>query len=1005
MNRFLFSAILFLLSIWTSSAQRYNFVNYSVEDGLPQSQIYAIYQDNEGYLWLGTNGGGVCRFDGTTFNTFNDENGLHCGFVRCLGQTVGGTLLAGTEDGLYYMSSGKLIQYTNPNFSCNVAIRGIECDDRNVWVATYDQGIYLYKDGIIKHITSTDGLPEDNINTIFLDSQNRLWIGTEKGFCVLKDDSIYSINDPSLSSFLSIRSFSEDKNGNIWIASYINGIACYNGKDFKRYNASQGLCSNTVFSVFCDTKGNLWVGTALGVSKFSNHEFHNITTTEGLCSNVIVAIMEDSENNIWFGSSGGGISRFDNERFIHFPEDDNIGKLIYAIDQDAAFNMWFATSLGGVTKYDGKVYKIFDGKSGFTSEKIKTIYCDKDSTIWFGSSGKGAYLFDGISFKRFSYKDGLCGNFISAIDKDNKGNIWFSSLDNGIGYYHPETGTFLRYRKKNGLKADRVNTIRCTHNGNVWVGLANAGIAGVNLSGKDSSIITVVNYDMSNGLSSNNINALLVKGEKLYVGTSGGGLDLIDASGKIHIYGKKNGLSSNMIYSLVMDPFGNLWAGSEKGVDKIVFRGDSILHVSHYGKAEGFIGVENTLNSAFLAADSNLWFGTINGINRYNPAYDNKNNTAPKIYLTSANLFFDDILETDYGKDYPTLKSLSGKLILPSDKNNLSFSFNGINFRNPVAVRYKWKLEGFDKEWTPALENKDATYSNIPPGDYTFMVNACDENGNWSKTPATFSFTITSPYWAKTWFIISSILFVLFLSWLGIQLRFRVIKSRNRDEQQKLKLSKSILELQQATSRLQMNPHFIFNSLNSIQGYIADNNTTQAKWYLSKFAKLMRLILENATEEFILLKDEVSILENYLVLEKMRMNDKFDFTIEANENCDPESIEIPPMIIQPFVENAILHGLKHKEGKGELNINFSLIENVLVCTVRDNGIGRKTALELKNKSSAEHKSSAIQITNERLKRLSEEFKADAGVEITDIFDETGKAAGTKIEIRIPVETN
>jgi sensor histidine kinase YesM len=215
-------------------------------------------------------------------------------------------------------------------------------------------------------------------------------------------------------------------------------------------------------------------------------------------------------------------------------------------------------------------------------------------------------------------------------------------------------------------------------------------------------------------------------------------------------------------------------------------------------------------------------------------------------------------------------------------------------------------------------------------------------------------------------------------------------------------MSKSILELQQATSRLQMNPHFIFNSLNSIPGYIANNNTTEAKWYLSKFAKLMRLILDNAKEEFIPLSDDIYILDNYLLLEKMRMNDKFDYSVVCDEAIETDAVEIPPMIIQPFVENAILHGLKHKEGKGFLEIKFSQKGNVLICEVTDNGIGRKAAADLKIKSAAEHKSSAIMITEERLKRLGKEFQQEAGVEIIDLKGADDKACGTKVIIKIPI---
>ena len=534
------------------------------------------------------------------------------------------------------------------------------------------------------------------------------------------------------------------------------------------------------------------------------------------------------------------------------------------------------------------------------------------------------------------------------------------------------------------------------------MGTANAGINCLSFSDKDKSSVTISTINQSNGLSGNSINTLICYGNNLYIGTSGNGINVLNQAGKIVSWKKKQGLRSNIIYSLVFDNYGNLWSGSEKGIDKIILKNDSIVQVVHFGKAEGFIGIENTLNSSCLDNKGNIWFGTINGANKYNPNFDYGNTSAPNIHITSVNLFFDKIEDTEYGRNCSTFDELSGNLVLPYNKNHLSFDFIGINYRNPEAVKYKWKLAGNDKDWSPELSKREATYSNLPPGKYTFLIKACNENGIWSSDLASFSFTITAPYWTSAGFIVLIVIVVISLIWFIIYTRIRRIKTRNREEQQILKMGKNILELQQATSRLQMNPHFIFNSLNSIQGYIANNNTTEAKWYLSKFAKLMRLILDNAKEEFIPLSDEIYILENYLVLEKMRMNDKFDYTMICDESIETGVVEIPPMLIQPFVENAILHGLKHKEGKGFLEVRFSLKESLLICEITDNGIGRKAAAELKNKSAAGHKSTAIKITEERLKGLGKEFPRKASIKILDLKNTEGKDCGTKVIINIPV---
>lgn len=1000
--RFIF-LLSFLFVQYFVSAQRYNFVNYSVEEGLPQSQIYSMYEDSRGYMWFGTFGGGLSRFDGITFENYNEEQGLTCSFVRCIAETKEGNLLVGTDEGLFVMMNDEFIPINYPIAEGTPAIRAIISDlHHNIWVGTTDHGLFRYSNGCIKNYTVEDGLLSNGISCLFGDKKGNVWVGQDNGFCRIENNEITSFDKAGGGPFISVRSITEDWEGKIWMASYMNGVAVYDGTSFIKYSLNDGLASNTVYSVLCDEKRNIWFGTAQGLTRMKEKSFKTITAAEGLCSNTIVSIIEDADNNLWFGSSGGGVSRFDNERFIHFPENEKMGKLVYAIIQDNEENMWFATSNGGVTRYDGKDFESFNADDEFTSEKIKSICCDSDTTMWFGSMGSGAYFYDGSGFKRYTYSQGLCGSFISGIATDKYDNVWFSSLDNGIGYYNKQKDKFYRYSKKNGLASDRINTIYADKQGKIWVGTSSSGINCLSFSEKDTATVTITSINQSNGLSSNNINTLLFDHDKLYIGLSGSGINVLDKSGKIFYWNKKKGLSSNIIYSLVFDNYGNLWAGSEKGIDKIVIQDDSILQVIHYGKAEGFIGIENTMNSSFLDNEGNLWFGTINGANRYNPNFDHLSTAAPKINITSVNLFFDKIEDTEFGQDYSGFEELSGNLVLPYYKNHLSFDFIGINFRNPEAVRYQWKLEGNDKEWSPELSRTEATYSNLPPGEYTFSVKACNENGIWSLQPATFSFRITSPYWTTPWFIILVALTGLSIVWSIIYSRIKRIKTRSREEKQLLEMGKSILELQQATSRLQMNPHFIFNSLNSIQGYIASNNTTEAKWYLSKFAKLMRLILDNAREEFIPLSDEIYILENYLILEKMRMNEKFDYILNCSEEIEKEIIEIPPMIIQPFVENAILHGFRHKEGKGFLEINFTLNNSLLICEIKDDGIGRKAAAELKNKSAAEHKSSAISITEERLKRLGKESSRHAGISIHDLEDNDGKGCGTKVVINIPV---
>jgi LytS/YehU family sensor histidine kinase len=275
----------------------------------------------------------------------------------------------------------------------------------------------------------------------------------------------------------------------------------------------------------------------------------------------------------------------------------------------------------------------------------------------------------------------------------------------------------------------------------------------------------------------------------------------------------------------------------------------------------------------------------------------------------------------------------------------------------------------------------------------------------WNKDPLTFEFQILPPVWQRWWFIAFSLLAIIAGIWSIFQYRIKQINTKNRIEKEKLLMEKSIIELEQEASRLQMNPHFIFNSLNSIQGFITINDTVQAKRYLAKFARLMRLILENAREEYIPLQNEIDMLENYLELEKLSRNNIFEFNININESINCETTEIPPMMIQPFVENAIIHGIKNKEGKGLIELNFNIKDSLLVCEVVDNGIGRQKSDEIKTKTKPKHKSTGMSVTRKRLEQFKIQTGSNAGVDIVDLKDEQGNSVGTKVVVGIPFESD
>ncbi|MBA3971893.1 MAG: histidine kinase [Bacteroidetes bacterium] len=343
---------------------------------------------------------------------------------------------------------------------------------------------------------------------------------------------------------------------------------------------------------------------------------------------------------------------------------------------------------------------------------------------------------------------------------------------------------------------------------------------------------------------------------------------------------------------------------------------------------------------------------------------------------------------------------LKDKMHLNYSDNSITFNYSGICLTNPAKVKYSHILEGFEKNWSPPSKDRFTTFSNLPPGTYTYKVISANNEGVWNKVPATFTFTIDRPFW-KTWtfILITSLMFSFALIF---SIRFRIRSIRNK-EKRKTELNKKIANIESQALRAQMNPHFIFNTLSSIQHYISNNDTDAALKYLSKFAKLMRRIMDNSKQQMIPVSEEINALNLYLDLEVMRFDKKFDYSIIIDPEIDQTYDRIPSMLIQPYVENAIIHGLLPKEKDGRISITLQKQNDTILCTIEDNGIGRERSMEFKKNRVQQHKSMGMSITKERLDILNSSLNSNIYVEIVDLFEE-GKSAGTKVRLIIPLET-
>ena len=337
---------------------------------------------------------------------------------------------------------------------------------------------------------------------------------------------------------------------------------------------------------------------------------------------------------------------------------------------------------------------------------------------------------------------------------------------------------------------------------------------------------------------------------------------------------------------------------------------------------------------------------------------------------------------------------------LPYYQNAISFYFTAFEYNNPEAIRFRYRIAGQEQSWVESQGERIAGYTRLPPGHYRFMVQSGSASGEWNDDAAIVEFTIRPPFWQTWWFRLLILLSVITTIFLLVRKRIQRIR---KTEAEKTQVNKMMAELEMRALRSQMNPHFIFNSLNSIQKYIWDNKQEDASEYLTKFSRLMRMILEHSMHKLITLEQELASLQLYMELEHRRCNNKFDYVIDVDTRLDLAQTLVPPMLMQPYIENAIWHGLQPKEGRGQLTITITRKgEHELRFEIADNGIGRKKARELQERKAKTAVSYGMQITSQRLHAL--EVNGHTGsVMIEDLYEGTDGDTGTKVILIVPAE--
>ncbi len=1011
-----FTIVPFFCKAQLGDAYNFIFKNYSTLQGLPDNAIVKTVKDNNGFLWIATHNG-ISRFDGLKFKNYThnptDSNSLRSIWVSDLLIDENHTLWASTEWGLCFYDVAKdAFHYINDRSNLQLVFKMPLCkyDKNTIWIAAED-GLKKVNT-ITKTFTNTALTRIIDPQFVVKNAEGNLLIGT-------RGKGLFFYNTSSNSyQFLSFKNISTDTHFmDAWVEKDTTWIACSEGLiklvnnkvvDLydKYYNETKAkkvtalMCVspfNTAFTsnyFICGTYDKKLFLFDKQQKKFTYQWLVNAANSDGFLASVVYALYEDN-HNFWIGTNRG-LSQINLQNqqqqkvFIPALQSENNPPFIKKLIVDSSFlinTSWLIPSKPylGIVYYNTKQQHIvkewntFKSKTPYQyndfilSKQQHQIVAVRDSAIDFFSikSSNATTIF--IARRPICIKENIVGNFW--IGTDN-GLVFCNVKNSKVEYFTSNfEGTDL---EKNSFGGNFPIADLQIVEDNIWIANAKFGLFKFNISAKKFEPYRQKNEDNFSTL--NRCSSLEMIGkDSLWLGNMAGLSCYVISQNKFINYDAKDGLKSTYVYSTVKDKYNNIWCRGNADVFCFNPITQKIISTKLHPQADIF-----SFDQRLTVAGNNILLGHEAGFTVFNSIdFVKQNYTVPNIQITNCKV--NDV--SNY--------ALQNELFLKYNQNQISFDFVATEYNNPSSIEYFHMLEGIDKTWIKDGENRSVNYLNLSSGKFTFLVYALNSRNGTKSEVAHFVFTIKPATWQYWWFW--PLLGLFFIAVVLFVARRRIAEIRLL-EKQKTAANKSLAELETKMLRSQMNPHFIFNSLNSIQKYIWENKEEDAAEYLATFAKLIRAILENSRKEHVLLSEEIKVIKLYVALEHRRSNANFNYHIRLAENINADEILIPPLLLQPFIENAIWHGINKKDSKGNLDIFIQIKNNALQCIIEDDGVGRQ---QKKQEQVTEKKSLGIAITQQRIDRLIESTQQQASVVITDKM-ENNEAKGTLVSLLLPL---
>jgi len=963
--RFLFLCTFFIIVLATCPLHAQHPFYYTINDdnGLPSNEVYSLQQDSFGYMWIGCDAG-LYRYDGFEFKAYKNKqqngtaiSGLHYSqnnIIYC--QNFYGQIYQVNNDTLYILADLKDKILAHPQFTT---------DSRNNTLIGIPEGIML--------------LSNTNKPTLLKTIPNVSEIE------ITKDDYLYIVDNKN-----DLYCAPTTNTNNVKIVPILS-----NQIQLKRCNILSCKNDNNLILLGRNTKND-----SITICYIVEGVIKRTKEISGDKLKQKINKIKVINNEIWLATSGGA----------------------YQLDED----------LNILNHY-------------FPKDKISDIYLDKEGTYWFSTLQNGILVVPHLELKLInSTNPVLTDQNITAVNKTNDGNVLFGNYSGNIYHLNKNTKSLTLLPETPKAAYKNVTTIIPINEHTIIAGRGGISVIntknktdkyhttfytrdmvivsdsivfatnfGINVVNKVSSLITsnIFNLHKLLGTSSRKVcfdstnhtlwvttntglayqsdtgfalymhndnpffcNALYADESGLWVGTVSEGVYNI-RNGKVILHiGANNGLIGGNIKCITSE-HGKLYVATDKCVN-IRYPDGQIKYIKQAN------GINAKEINAMKIVDNYIYLATIRGLFYMPVDLPLTNTIQPKIRITS-------FVAND--KEY----DIDSAINLPYKNNNILITFSGTALRSRTSLKYHYRIAGSMDKWQelPGSINY-IRLNNLAPGTYEFLLRAANEDGVFSEKTAKLSIYVATPIWQKWWFYLLIVVLASVVVAIIFILRIRNIKKKGE-------LQNKIADSQLTALKAQMNPHFMYNTLNSIQDLVLQKDIKNTNYYLSRYSTLMRKILEISEQNQVELNEEIEILRLYLELEQLRFGDDFYFRIVCDKEVNLKTIYIPSMIIQPFVENAIKHGLLHKKEKKELTVRFHIINNTIECIITDNGIGRQRAAEIKSRSPIAHKSFATNATLKRLELINMNRKYKITLNIKDIYI-ANTATGTEVIISIPL---